>query len=166
MREMTACTIAILLTCACVQPSYRTVPPPAPGPMPAGFAIGTWHSNFGDVRIDQDPSRGGLALGAIVGTWVYWDPTTAREVRGHFQGTVKGTLLRLVWSEADPDPTSDSSGDGFLEFTPDGGAYSGRWWNRSRSKTGRWDGWRPRRAPIPSSTPPTPTSVQAPGSGI
>lgn len=131
-----ACAIAIVLMCGCVEHAYRVVPAPPARPMATGLLLGAWDSNFGAMRIEADESRGGLARGAVSGSWTYWDPSAIREVRGFFKGTQDGTVVRLSWREG------EESGDGFLELSPTGDAFSGRWWNNERTKTGAWRGWR------------------------
>jgi hypothetical protein len=141
-----AFALALLLLTGCVEfastastGGYRVVPPPPARAMQKGFAIGVWESNFGEVRIEHDRIRG---AGAVIGTWSYFHPQLHREVKGTFQGTLTGTVLRLQWSEG------STSGHGFLEFSPAGDSYWGQWWTFGRSKTGTWRGWRGSRGAV------------------
>jgi hypothetical protein len=133
--------------CACLpRASYVTTPPPPPHAMPAELALGAWQSSFGDVTIEADASRGGLARGALRGTWTYVAATG--EVRGAFAGHLRGNVLELTWTEG------ALAGHGYLEFDPDGWHYAGRWWSTERAtgltdRTGVWNGWRA----LPSAAP-------------
>jgi hypothetical protein len=130
--------VVLALITACVQTkTYRVVPAGEPLAMAPEAALGEWESSFGRVDIEPDNARGGLEAGAVRGTWTYWNPKVLRDVRGHFQGELRGTLLRLRFSE------EQATGFGFLELSPGGDSFEGRWWNRERTQTGIWRGWRP-----------------------
>jgi hypothetical protein len=130
--------LVLALMTACVQTkTYRVVPAGPPLAMAPQAALGPWESSFGRVDIEADEARGGLEAGAVRGSWTYWNPKVLREVRGHFHGELRGTLLRLWFRE------EQATGFGFVEVSPGGESFEGRWWNRERTQTGIWRGWRP-----------------------
>jgi hypothetical protein len=130
--------LVLLWGCAPVQPyrSYRVIAAPEPQALPPRAALGSWESSFGRVEIEADAERGGLEVGAVRGTWTYWNPQLLRVVRGFFYGTLRGTLLRVWFTE------ERTTGFGFLELSPHGDSFEGRWWNHARTQTGLWRGWR------------------------
>lgn len=131
-----ALLVAIALAGCLPYKAYRVEPPPRSQGLYSSV-IGDWGSNFGDIVIEPDESRGGLAMGSVRGTWTYFNEKVSRQVTGTFQGTLRGNVLRLTWSEG------FATGHGFLQFAQTGDTYEGQWWNSQHTKTGVWRGWRP-----------------------
>ena len=105
--------------------------------MDPGRALGLWRSTFGAVKIEADPSKGGLQSGAIQGIWVY--QRQGQEVVGYFAGSLRGNVLQFRWQEPNDPPLT---GEGFLVFDIQGRQYSGRWWSDKRDRVGDWNGYR------------------------
>ena len=108
---------------------------PASRPMDVRAATGVWKSNFGPVKIQEDDKT----PGHLMGVWVY-DNKEGQEVIGFFSGPVDGNVLNFNWQE--PSSPQPLRGSGYLQFSPDGRTYSGRWWTVDRSRQGQWNGWR------------------------
>lgn len=140
MTRAAVLALALVLV-GCVERSYRVTAPPITRPLPVGLVLGTFASNFGEVTFDADDARGGLAMGAVKGTFTYVHPDTNQQVRGHFHGTQRGNVVRLFWQEG------YATGHGYLEFDRWGDSYTGQWWNFTRTKTGVWRGRRIDAAP-------------------
>lgn len=111
--------------------------PPPPQQMEPGVALGLWRSTFGAVKIEADPSKGGLQTGAVQGVWVY--QRQGQEVVGYFAGQLRGNVLQFRWQEPNTPPLT---GEGFLVFDIQGRQYTGRWWSDRRDRVGDWNGWR------------------------
>ena len=129
-------------------------PPPAQ-PMDPSRALGVWRSTFGAVKIEADPSKGGLPAGAVQGVWVY--QRQGQEVIGYFAGNLRGNILQFQWQEPNNPPLI---GEGFLVFDPQGRQYSGRWWSERRDRVGDWNGWRQQGSQGPYAPPAPPTNDQ------
>ena len=132
--------LAALCACTYTPSQYRVHAPPVAAPMIASRVLGTWQSTFGDVRMAQDPLRGGLEMGAVRGEWAYSRDDAV--VRGFFDGTLRGNVLRLTWVEEGEMGEEPLSGDGYLVFLPQGTEFAGWWWSSDRDRTGDWHGWR------------------------
>jgi hypothetical protein len=120
--------------------------PPPPQAMEAGRALGLWRSTFGAVKLEADPSRGGLQAGAVHGVWTY--QRQGQEVIGYFHGQLRGNVLQFQWQEPSNPPLV---GAGYLVFDPQGRQYTVRWWTEARDRIGDWNGWR--HAPPQSADP-------------
>ncbi len=120
-----------------IPPSGQEGGPPEPTAMEPSMSLGLWRSTFGAVKIEADNSKGGIALGAVHGVWVY--ARQGQEVTGYFQGTLRGNVLQFRWQEPSNPPLN---GEGYLVFDAQGRQYSGRWWSDGRDRVGDWNGWR------------------------
>ncbi|MBX3158842.1 MAG: hypothetical protein KF773_22940 [Deltaproteobacteria bacterium] len=110
---------------------------PPPQQMDPARALGLWKSTFGAVKIEADPSKGGIEAGAVQGVWVY--TRQGQEVIGYFAGNLRGNVLNFRWQEPSNPPLV---GEGYLVFDQGGRQYSGRWWSEHRDRVGDWNGWR------------------------
>ncbi|HUJ59054.1 MAG TPA: hypothetical protein VLX92_11200 [Kofleriaceae bacterium] len=120
------------------QPQYAAQnSPPPPQQMDATRALGLWRSNFGGVKLEADDSHGGLQNGAVQGVWEY--TRQGQEIIGYFAGTLRGNVLQFSWNESDNPPLT---GQGYIQFDPEGRQYNGRWWTDRHDRTGDWNGWR------------------------
>ena len=119
------------------QPDTAKMNPPPPQEMDPSRVLGLWRSTFGAVKIEPDPSKGGLQSGAVQGVWVY--QRQGQEVVGYFSGSLRGNVLEFRWQEPNNPPLT---GAGYIVFEQTGRQYSGRWWSDKRDRVGDWNGWR------------------------
>lgn len=132
--------LAALVACSASSRAYRTPEPPAAESMPAALAIGSWESTFGKLAIEPDASRGGLAAGAVRGSWAY---ARDRETfTGDFTGSLRGTLLEVRWIEAGRSSMLPLVGKAFVTFDATGNNFTGMWWTDAHDRMGMWQGWR------------------------
>lgn len=115
--------------------SFGDEAPSQSQPMDPARALGLWKSNFGPVKIENDPEGG---PGGLRGVWVY--EKNGAQVIGSFAGVLDGNVLQFRWME--PGQPADLTGDGYLEFEVAGRTFNGRWWTSSRDRGGDWQGWR------------------------
>jgi len=130
------------------KPQLASEPPPSV-PMDAQLSLGLWKSNFGPVKLVQDPNG---PAGELHGVWVY--DRDGQEVIGYFSGQLEGNVLQLSWTE--PSTPSDLTGEGYLVFDTAGRSFQGQWWTYARDNGGEWTGLRlPVGTAAPDSDPPT-----------
>lgn len=133
------CLLLLALVTACAVPrSYRTLSPDAPVPMAPTVAYGEWLSTFGVMTIETDNSRGGMATGAVRGSWTY--ERNGTKVTGTLLGTLNGNVLRVQWSE--PTTPTPLTGQAFLIFDTTGEKFNGTWWTNAHDRMGALQGWR------------------------